>query len=120
MALKLFFITGIPWVFEVVNWILTVTGHYPSNLLFDTANLCNSLRGIIIFFVFVLLQRNVRLHLQLSIEKYYFLLMKKRNGSQSQSVNSLSQDNTESVNTESLHNISSSDVPSASPSVSNV
>lgn len=117
MALKLFFITGIPWIFEVVNWTLKVTGYPPSNILFDIANLCNSLRGITIFFVFVLLQRNVRLHLQLTFRKCSSVLMRKRTGPR-QSVDSLSQDNAESVNTESLSNIFNSNVPSTSPSSS--
>ena len=119
MALKLFFITGIPWIFEVVNWIFTVTGHSSSNVLFDVANLCNSLRGVIIFIVFVLLQRNVRLHLQLGIRKYLSILTKKRADLQSQSIDSLSQGNTESVNTESFNSISNSDVPSTSPTTPN-
>lgn len=119
MALKLFFITGIPWIFEVVNWIFTVTGHSSSNVLFDVANLCNSLRGVIIFIVFVLLQRNVRLHLQLRIRKYLSILTKKRADLQSQSIDSLSQGNTESVNTESFNSISNSDVPSTSPTTPN-
>ena len=77
MALKLFFITGIPWVFEVLAWIPT---NYPdlvpnwaehTSYLFKIGNLLNSLRGLIVFIMFVVLQRNVRRHLLLELSKRF-------------------------------------------------
>ncbi len=65
MALKLFFITGIPWVFEFAAWLpfyLTDNSFLRTNAIyfFEISNLLNSLRGVIIFIIFVVLNRDVR------------------------------------------------------------
>jgi len=105
MALKLFFITGIPWIFELSNWLLPtlIPDLLPHQMkyLFEISNLFNSLRGVIIFIVFILLQRNVRQHLQLSFSKHCSMTAKNATDSRSLSVTSRSQLNTESVRTTS-------------------
>ncbi len=65
MAIKLFFITGVPWVFEVAAWLPIYLTDVPtfrtnSQYFFEVSNLLNSLRGVIIFIIFVVLQRDVR------------------------------------------------------------
>lgn len=70
MAIKLFFITGVPWVFEIVAWLPTYLPEKHSILyenskyFLEVGNLLNSLRGVIIFIVFILLQRDVRRYLK--------------------------------------------------------
>jgi hypothetical protein len=65
MALKLFFITGIPWVFEIAAWLpiyLNDDSLLRTNFVyvFEITNLLNSLRGVIIFIIFIVLNRDVR------------------------------------------------------------
>jgi hypothetical protein len=65
MALKLFFITGIPWIFEFAAWLpfyLTDNSFLRTNAIyfFEISNLLNSLRGVIIFIIFIVLNRDVR------------------------------------------------------------
>jgi hypothetical protein len=65
MALKLFFITGIPWVFEIAAWLpiyLNDDSLLRTNFVyvFEITNLLNSLRGVIIFTIFIVLNRDVR------------------------------------------------------------
>ena len=68
MAIKLFFIIGVPWAFEIAAWIpiflsdgSSLGNHYI--YLFEISNLLNSLRGVIIFIIFIVLQRDVRRYL---------------------------------------------------------
>ena len=68
MAIKLLFITGVPWVFEVAAWLpifLSDGSVLGSNYIyiFEISNLLNSLRGVIIFIIFIVLQRDVRRYL---------------------------------------------------------
>lgn len=70
MAVKLFFITGIPWVLEIAAWVpmfLHSTLPNPQlkliSYVFEISNILNALRGVIIFVLFVLLQRDVRAQL---------------------------------------------------------
>ena len=76
MAVKLFFITGIPWIFEVAAWLPVYLSngkysHSPSYIyFFEIGNLLNSLRGIVIFVIFIVLQRDVRRFLWLRLKKF--------------------------------------------------
>ena len=68
MAIKLLFITGVPWVFEIAAWLsvfLSEGSVLGSNYvyIFEISNLLNSLRGVIIFIIFIVLQPNVRSYL---------------------------------------------------------
>ena len=68
MAIKLLFITGVPWVFEIAAWLsvfLSEGSVLGSNYvyIFEISNLLNSLRGVIIFILFIVLQPNVRSYL---------------------------------------------------------
>jgi hypothetical protein len=77
MALKLFFITGIPWVFEFAAWLpfyLTENSFLRNNSVyfFEISNLLNSLRGVIIFFIFVVFNRDVRRFLWPRIKRIFF------------------------------------------------
>ena len=76
MALKLFFITGIPWVFEFAAWLpfyLTENSFLRTNSVyfFEISNLLNSLRGVIIFIIFIVLNRDVRRFLWPRIKKIF-------------------------------------------------
>ncbi|XP_057374652.1 uncharacterized protein LOC130695523 [Daphnia carinata] len=77
MALKLFFITGIPWVFEFAAWLpfylskdsfLRVNAVY----FFEISNLLNSLRGVVIFVIFIVFNRDVRRFLWPRIRRIFF------------------------------------------------
>lgn len=79
MALKLFFITGIPWVFEIAAWLPVYLSNKPAvfqsnsvgQYVLEIGNLLNSLRGIIIFIIFIVLQRDVRHYLMLRIKRIF-------------------------------------------------
>ena len=68
MAIKLLFITGVPWVFEIAAWLPdflsegSALGNYYI-YIFEISNLLNLLRGVIIFILFIVLQPNVRSYL---------------------------------------------------------
>ncbi len=71
-AVKLFFIAGIPWVFEIVScYFIALPSFVSTNsaYLFEASNLLNSLRGVLVFITFVLLQRDVRRYLWLQLKK---------------------------------------------------
>jgi hypothetical protein len=77
MALKLFFITGIPWMFEVAAWLPVYLSGKPASFqnnsvgqyVLEIGNLLNSLRGVMIFMIFIVLQKNVRHFLMLRFRK---------------------------------------------------
>lgn len=75
MAGKLFFITGVPWIFEIAAWLPKIFGIAPrqletaSRFLYHASNLFNGLRGVVVFVLFVLLQRNVRAELLLRLRR---------------------------------------------------
>jgi hypothetical protein len=77
MALKLFFITGIPWMFEVAAWLPVYLSDTPAffqnnsigQYVLEIGNLLNSLRGVIIFIIFIVLQQNVRHFLMLRLKR---------------------------------------------------
>jgi hypothetical protein len=79
MALKLFFITGIPWVFELAAWLPVYLSEsqaiFQSNSVgryfFEIGNLLNALRGIVIFIIFIVLQRDVRHYLMLRLKRIF-------------------------------------------------
>jgi len=79
MALKLFFITGIPWIFEVAAWLPVYLSDSPDFLQSNSAgqyvleigNLLNALRGVIIFIIFIVLQRDVRHYLMLRLKRIF-------------------------------------------------
>ena len=77
MAVKLFFIAGIPWVFEIIAWLPSylpdVSPHWRRHTvyLFEVSNLLNSLRGVIVFVIFVLMQRDARRHIWLRLRKLF-------------------------------------------------
>lgn len=77
MAVKLFFIAGIPWVFEIIAWLPSylpdVSPHWRRHTvyLFEVSNLLNSLRGVIVFIIFVLMQRDARRHIWLRARKLF-------------------------------------------------
>lgn len=77
MALKLFFITGIPWVFEFAAWLpfyLSKDSYWRVNAVyfFEISNLLNSLRGIVIFVIFIVFNRDVRRFLWPRIRRIFF------------------------------------------------
>lgn len=68
MAVKLFFIAGIPWMFEIFAWLTNFllgdsASHQYVNYFFNISTTLNSLRGIVIFVLFVVLQRDTRHYL---------------------------------------------------------
>lgn len=69
MSLKLFFIAGIPWLFEIFAVLsflfLGEDSVVYQNLsyVFQFGTILNSLRGVAIFILFVLLQRDARRYL---------------------------------------------------------
>lgn len=79
MALKLFFITGIPWVIEVAGWLpvylygasVVFKDNSQLQYFFYFGNLLNSLRGVVIFIIFILLQRDVRHYLTLRMKRIF-------------------------------------------------
>lgn len=77
MVLKLFFITGIPWIFEIIAWLPSYVSNIPQvwrhhmYYLFEISNLLNSLRGVIVFFIFVVLQRDARRYLLVRFRKMF-------------------------------------------------
>lgn len=79
MALKLFFITGVPWVLEVAAWLPVYLSDTPADFqdnsqiryFFEVGNLLNSLRGVVIFILFILLQRDVRHYLTLRMKRLF-------------------------------------------------
>lgn len=90
MAVKLFFIAGIPWVFEIMAWLpnylpnVSPVWRRHTIYLFEVSNLLNSLRGVIVFIIFVLLQRDARRHLWNRIKKLVSAI--RRDPSSSKSV----------------------------------
>lgn len=77
MAVKLFFLAGIPWVFEIIAWLTNyIPGEYStlrktSMHVFGIATTLNSLRGIAIFILFVVLQRDSRRYLWDGLKRYF-------------------------------------------------
>jgi len=76
MAVKLFFITGIPWVFEFAAWLpfyVTENSFLRTNAVyfFEISNLLNSLRGVIIFIIFVISNRDVRRYLWPRVKRIF-------------------------------------------------
>ena len=78
-AIKLFFIAGTPWIFEIFAWLPSYfkTGISPqwrqnTVYLFAVSNTLNALRGVVVFIMFVLLQRDVRRYLWLRLNKFWF------------------------------------------------
>ena len=66
MAVKLFFITGVPWIFEIVAWLpnyvpsISASWRQHALYLFEIGNLLNALRGVVVFIIFVLLRPDAR------------------------------------------------------------
>lgn len=62
----MFFITEIPWVFEIASWIPSYFCSVPNNqqeslrYLLEAGNVLNALRGIFIFVLFLWAQPDVR------------------------------------------------------------
>lgn len=77
MAIKLFFITGIPWVFEIIAWLPTYLPDVQPILrdnsvyFLEVSNLLNSLRGVIVFVIFIIMQRDVRRYMWLRLKRVF-------------------------------------------------
>ena len=69
MATKLFFITGIPWIFEFFAYVYELKyGLFAKVWYFwEFSQLLNTLRGVFIFVNFIILNRDVRKFLWLRI-----------------------------------------------------
>ena len=59
LAAELFFITGVPWIFEIVAWLPALRRYSSAKYFFEVVNLLNSLRGLFVFILFVLLRPTV-------------------------------------------------------------
>lgn len=77
-AIKLFFIAGTPWIFEIFAWLPSYfkTGISPqwrqnTAYLFAVSNTLNALRGVVVFILFVVLQRDVRRNLWLRLKNFW-------------------------------------------------
>lgn len=64
MAVKLYFITGIPWIFELIAYLTLRLDGLNFNLnrlyFFEFCAIVNGSRGVFIFANFILLNRDVR------------------------------------------------------------
>ncbi len=62
MAVKLFFITGIPWIFKLIGYLAVRLGGLNLGLyyFFEFCVIINTSRGVLIFVNFILLNRDVR------------------------------------------------------------
>lgn len=77
MALKLFFISGVPWIFEIFSKLSDLIPEtYPglhqnlSYFLYISTTL-NSLRGVAVFIFFVLFQRDARRYLWRGLARHF-------------------------------------------------
>jgi hypothetical protein len=73
MATKLFFITGVPWIFQFIAYLYEVKyGLYTKLRYFlEFSNLLNTSRGVIIFVTFIILNRDVRKFLWLRMKNVF-------------------------------------------------
>lgn len=77
MAVKLFFITGVPWIFEIVAWLPnylpSISAQWRDNTkyLFEVSNLLNALRGVVVFIIFVLLRPDARRQLLIWLQQCF-------------------------------------------------
>lgn len=128
MALKLFFITGVPWIFEIIAWIpqFSLSGKRSEGNwynIFEISNLLNSLRGVIVFLVFVVFQRDVRRYLVTRFWRIFFKkeISKSTDPSRANEMSSTSQPSTSNsrstsgLNTRSSIMISDAAVESRTP-----
>jgi hypothetical protein len=62
MAVKLFFITGIPWIFELISYLTFRLDGSNEGLYYflECCQQLNTSRGVFIFINFILLNRDVR------------------------------------------------------------
>jgi hypothetical protein len=73
MATKLFFITGVPWIFEFFTYMYELKyGLYTKLWYFwEFSQLLNTLRGVFIFVTFIILNRDVRKFLWLRMKNVF-------------------------------------------------
>lgn len=107
-----------PWLFEILAWLPTyLPDKHPvlaanSKYFFEVSNLLNTLRGVIIFVIFILLQQNVRLYLWQHLTKFFDSgHISKANGNLSdRKAEDVSKNNEPSINGSSQSSNSTSDV----------
>jgi hypothetical protein len=59
LAFELFFITGIPWIFEILAWLPALRGLPGRREFFTVVNFLNALRGLFVFIIFIILRPTV-------------------------------------------------------------